>query len=99
MKNLPLEGRTSISGSVSDKLALTRESNPLYTESIIMRAAVPTAIPIALIAEMIFDHIVRFFSKKVSQGYIRLYQHNLQSDTQAGVQLFRVFWERNETLG
>ena len=43
---------------------LMSESNPLYTERIIIRAAVPIAIPIALIAEMMFITLCDFLAKR-----------------------------------
>ena len=52
------------SGSTLLNLERMSESNPLYTDNIIISAAVPIAIPIALIAEIMLITLCDFFAKR-----------------------------------
>ena len=64
MNTFPSDGVIRRSGSTELIIDLMSESNPLYTESIMIRAAVPTAIPIALIAEIILITLCDFLAKR-----------------------------------
>ena len=62
MKTFPFDGVMRRSGSTLLIIDLMSESNPLYTDRMMMRAAVPIAIPIALIAEIMLITLCDFFA-------------------------------------
>ena len=64
MKTFPFDGVMRRSGSTLLIIDLMSESNPLYTDIIMMSAAVPTAMPIALIAEMMLITLCDFLAKR-----------------------------------
>ena len=61
-KTFPVAGVINKSGSTLLIIDLMSESNPLYTDNIMMRAAVPIAMPAALIAEMMLITLCDFFA-------------------------------------